>query len=176
VGEVTPINRPRPEAPLTPPAALASHHDVSKFDCGKPALNDWLRQWATKNEGKTARCFVTCIGRQVVGYYCISAGAVERAHLPKKLKPHGTPNSVPVIIIGRLAIDQAVQGMGIGKALLKDALLRILNASMEVGARGVLVHAVDNDVVPFYANFGFMPFPTDSKTLFLPIETIAAAL
>jgi len=128
-----------------------------------------------KNEGRSSRCFVVCEDNSVVGYYCTAAGAVERGKLPKKFQ-RNLPESVPVVIIGRLAVDKRKQGKGIGPGLLKDALLRILNASREVGARAVLVHAIDNDVVPFYRNYGFLSFPTEARTLFLPLETIANGL
>lgn len=178
MGDVTPLQKGRPgdKPKISPPVALEASHDVSRFDCGKPALNDWLRKSASQSEGRTARCYVACVGNRVAGYFCLLAGAVERSMLPAKMRPHGTPNPVPVMTIGRLAVDREFQGTGLGKALLKDALLRILSASKGVGARAVLVHAVDNDVIPFYSNLGFLPFPTDAKTLYLPIETIAKAL
>lgn len=162
--------------PLSAPIALNAGHDVSAFDCDKPPLNDWLRNRAMASEGKSARCYVVCAGNVVVGYYCIATGAVERdTAAPKKLR-HGLPESVPVILLARLAVDKTHHRRGIGSGLLKDALRRILNASGQVGARAVLVHAIDDDAATFYRSFGFKPFPPDSRTLFLPLEHIAAAL
>ncbi len=177
MGEVTPLQRV-PEPLITAPAPLDDSHDVSRFDCGKEPLNDWIRQRAIKSEGRSARCFVTCQNKMVIGYYCTAAGAVEREKLPKLPKNYqrNMPESVPVVIIGRLAVDRGYQGRGIGAALLKDAFSRILNASREVGARAILVHAIDGEVVPFYAAYGFLAFPTDARTLFLPLETIAGGL
>ena len=173
MGGLTPP--PPLRASLSAPVAFDSTHDVSLFDCGKEPLNDWLKERAAGNEGRSSRCFVVCEGREVVAYYCTAAGSVERDKLPKKLQ-RNMPQSVPVIIIGRMAVDKRKQGFGIGHGLLKDALLRILNASREIGARAILVHAIDDDVVPFYRNHGFLPFPTDARTLFLPLETIVAGL
>lgn len=86
------------------------------------------------------------------------------------------PDPIPVMILARLAIDRQFQGRGLGSALLKDALSRIVAASKIVGARAVLVHAIDEEAVRFYAAFGFKAFPGDARTLFLPIESIVAAL
>ena len=158
-----------------PPVPLDSTHDLSRFDCGKQPLNDWLKERALQSEGRSARCFVVCDGKQVTGYYCLSAGAVERDKLAGKFR-RNMPSAVPVIVLGRLAIDKSCQGRGIGRALLKDALLRVLAASKDVGARALLVHAIDDEIVPFYRAYGFLPLAHDMRTLFLPLETIAAGL
>ena len=175
MGEVASPQSGGPGQPIAEPVPLSPAHDVSRFDCGKGPLNDWLVRYAQSSEGKTARCFVACTGNRVVGYYCSSAGSVEREKIPRKYR-HGTPQFVPVVIVGRLAVDKEYQGRGLGQALLKDALRRILAASKEVGARAVLVHAIDDEIVPFYANFGFLQFPSDARTLFLPLETVTKAL
>jgi GNAT superfamily N-acetyltransferase len=169
VGNVTP-------PALSAPAPLSSGHDLSRFDCGKPVLNDWLRNFAQRSEGKSARCFVVCAGNVVVGYHCIATGAVDRDSEAPKAMRRGMPATLPIMLIGRLAVDKQYQGQGIGKALLKDALQRILNATKDVGARAVVVHAIDDEAALFYKQYGFKAFPTDSRTLFLSIAEIAAAL
>jgi len=150
-------------------------HDTSRFDCGKIPLNDWIKHAAARSEGKSARCYVLCSKSTVVGFYCIAAGAVQHEGAPRKLRQN-MPNSSPVVILGRLAVDKAYQGQGLGRALLKDALLRITKASELVGARAVLVHAVDQESVPFYARYGFRSFPFGNQTLYLPIEEIINSL
>jgi GNAT superfamily N-acetyltransferase len=100
---------------------------------------------------------------------------VQHEGAPRKLRQN-LPNPTPVVIIGRLAVDKAYQGKGIGRGLLKDALLRITKASELVGARAVLVHAVDQEAVPFYARYGFRSFPMGNQSLYLPIDEIVAAL
>jgi len=161
---------------ISAPVALTSAHDLTSFDSGQPTLDDWLRNRALASEGKSARSFVACEGSRVVGYYCIATGAVSRdTATPKKLR-HGLPDSVPVMLLARLAVDLKAQGQGIGGGLLRDALLRMLNASTQIGARAALVHAINDSAVAFYKAYGFREFPAESRTLFLPVEHIAAAL
>jgi GNAT superfamily N-acetyltransferase len=160
---------------LSAPAPISPQHDISRFDCGKAALNDWLRQRAQKNEGRASRCFVVCEGQTVVGFYTLSAGSVKLDEAPKALR-RNMPPIVPVLILGRMAVDQACQGRKIGAALLRDALQRALSVAGNVGARAVLVHAIDQEVIPFYAQYGFKPFPEGDLTLFLSITEVAAAL
>lgn len=172
MGEVTPFEVPA----FLPPVPLASNHDLSCFDCGNAPLNDWLRLRAIKSEARSARCFGVCARKSiVVGYYCIAAGAIQHEGAPRKIRQN-MPDPIPAIVIGRLGVDRMYQGHGLGRALLKDALLRIVHASELVGARAVLVHAVDQEAVPFYARYGFRAFPTNAQTLFLPIDEIVAEL
>lgn len=165
-------------AGLSAPAPLTSAHDVSRFDCEKPALNDWLRNSASESEGRTARTYVVCASdRAVVGYYCISTGSVERRALPAKMKrAQGLPHQVPVAIIGRLARDKDYAGKGLGKDLLQDALRRILTASRIVGVRAVLVHALDEEAAKFWTAHEFIECPIGSRTFYLPVETITGAV
>jgi GNAT superfamily N-acetyltransferase len=141
----------------------------------KVALNDWIRDTALRSEGRTSRCYVVLQRNVVVGFYCLAAGAVQHEGAPRKLRQNA-PNPVPVAIIGRLAVDKALQGNGLGRALLKDALSRITRASELVGARAVIVHAVDQEAVTFYARYGFRVFPFGNQTLYLTIDEIIASL
>jgi GNAT superfamily N-acetyltransferase len=163
---------------LTAPAPLTSRHDVSRFNSGKPALDDWLRNSALESEGKTARTYVLCEhGVTVVGYYCLSTGSVERKALPSKMKrQQGLPNQIPVLILGRLACDRSYQGRGLGPALLQDAFTRVVSASQIVGFRALLVHAMDDDAATFWKTYEFIECPIGSKTFFMAIETIADAV
>jgi GNAT superfamily N-acetyltransferase len=173
VGTVTPI--PSPRGTLTAPAPIDASHDVARFDCGKPALNDWLRNRALKNEGKASRCFVVCQERAVVGFYALAAGAVRHDRTPGALK-RNMPEQIPVIVLGRMAVDSSFQGQKLGDSLLRDALKRALSVAADVGARAVLVHAIDREVVPFYTQYGFKPFPEGELTLFLSVTELAAAI
>lgn len=163
------------ETAIAAPTPLSDQHDLSGFDCGKPPLNDWLRYRALRSEGRSARAYVVAHGKLAIGYYCISAGAVIAKDAPGALR-RNMPNPIPVMIIGRLAVDKTCQGQRIGSGMLKDALQRILGVSTTVGARAVMVHAIDNDAIAFYASYGFKPFPLDSRTMFLSISEIAAAI
>lgn len=173
MGEITRL--PVARATLMPPAPILPEHDLSQFDCGKIPLNDWLRRFALKNEGRASRCFVTCSSKTVVGFYCLSAGSVEHAEVPVAMK-RNMPPIVPVLVLGRMAVDKQYQGHGIGAGLLKDAMKRAVGVANEIGAAALLVHAIDREVIPFYVQYGFQAFPEGSLTLFLPIRTITAAL
>lgn len=162
---------------LAAPVPLTPIHDLSRFDCGRLELDEWLRKSALDSEGRTARTYVVCEGNTVVAYYCISTGSVERGAMPSKVKrTRGMPNQVPVAIIGRLARDRDFAGKGLGKDLLRDALIRILAASQIVGLRAVLVHALDDDAARFWKDQEFIECPVGSGTFYLPIETIADAI
>ena len=160
---------------LSPPVPLAAHHDLSGFDCGVPALNDWLRQRALKSESRSARSYVVCADLSVAAYFCISAGSVERAAAPRKLR-RNAPESIPVALIGRLAVSRAYAGKGLGADILADALRRIVVASQSIGIAAVLVHAKDDAARAFYKKHAeFIEYPADSRILYLPMETLVAA-
>jgi len=165
----------RPELLLSAPVPLTAEHDLSAFDCGEPALNDWLWHRALKNESRFSRTYVVCEGNRVVAYFCISAGAVERAAAPGKVR-RNAPDTIPVSVIGRLAVSRDHAGKGLGADILSDALRRIAVASQSIGIGAVLVHAKDDAVRRFYMKCAeFIEYPADSRTLFLPIETVVAA-
>ncbi|WP_298497943.1 GNAT family N-acetyltransferase [uncultured Maritimibacter sp.] len=164
-----------PELPLSAPVPLTAEHDLSAFDCGEPALNDWLRHRALKNESRFSRTYVVCAGNRVVGYFCISAGSVERGAAPGKVR-RNAPDQIPVSIIGRLAVSLDHAGKGLGADLVSDALRRIALASQSIGIGAVMVQAKDDAAKRFYLRCAeFVEYPEDSRTLFLPIETVVAA-
>ena len=165
----------RPESSLSVPVPLTTEHDLSGFDCGDGALNDWLRHRASKNESRFSRTYVVCQDNRVVAYFCISAGAVERAAAPGKVR-RNAPDTIPVSVIGRLAVSRDHTGKGLGADLLSDALRRIAVASQSIGIGAVMVHAKDEAAKRFYLRCAeFVEYPEDSRTLFLPIETVIAA-
>ena len=163
-------------ARLSPPRPLdpALNLDLASFCCGEPSLDEWLRGRALRSEARTARTFVVCEGRRVVGYYCLAAGEVRRAEMAKKLQ-RNTPDRIPVFVLGRLAVDKTMQGRGLGQDLLLDCLGRCVAAGAHIGARGLLVHALE-PAVAFYRRQGFAPLLGNPLTMFLPIETIVTAL
>jgi GNAT superfamily N-acetyltransferase len=159
---------------LSPPVPLSANHDLSAFDCGEAALNDWLRHQALKNESRFSRTYVVCAGNNVVAYFCIAAGAVERMAAPGKVR-RNAPSNIPVSVIGRLAVSRDHAGKGLGADILADALRRIALASQSIGIGAVLVHAKDDAAKYFYMRCAeFIEYPADSRTLFLPIETVIA--
>jgi GNAT superfamily N-acetyltransferase len=161
---------------LLAPVPLTAEHDLSEFDCGEPVLNDWLKQRALKNESRFSRTYVVCDDNRCVAYFCISAGAIERTSAPGKVR-RNAPDTIPISIIGRLAVSRNYAGRGLGADLLSDALRRIAVASQSIGIGAVLIHAKDDAAKRFYmACAEFIEYPADSRTLFLPIETVVAAL
>jgi GNAT superfamily N-acetyltransferase len=168
-----PSKSPKPE--LSAPVHLTAEHDLSGFDCGEPALNDWLQHRALKNESRFSRTYVVCERKRVVAYFCISAGAVERTSAPGKVR-RNAPDTIPVSVIGRLAVSRDYAGKGLGADILSDALRRIAVASQSIGIGAVLVQAKDDAAKRFYIRCAeFIEYPEDSRTLFLPIETVVAA-
>lgn len=160
---------------LSAPAPLTADHNLEEFDCGDPALNDWLKQRALKNESRFSRTYVVCDDNRVVAYFCISAGAVERSAAPGRLR-RNAPDTIPVSVIGRLAVSAAYAGRGLGADILADALRRIAVASQSIGIGAVLMQAKDENAKRFYlACAEFVEYPEDSRMLFLPIETVIAA-
>ncbi|MEN3163694.1 GNAT family N-acetyltransferase [Tistrella mobilis] len=160
---------------LTSPQPLSPEHDLSTFSCGSPELDAWLRHRALRNEGRFSRTYVMCRGRKVVGYYCISAGALGRAAVPGKLR-RNAPDMIPVSVIGRLAVSLDHAGQGLGADLLLDAFGRIAAASRTLGISAVLVQAKDERAKRFYLNCAdFIEYPEESRLLLLPIETVIAA-
>ncbi|HZK88547.1 MAG TPA: GNAT family N-acetyltransferase [Stellaceae bacterium] len=154
---------------------MTSEHVLSGFDCGEPALNGWLQHRALKNENRFSRTYVVCEGNRVVAYFCISAGAVDRATAPGKLR-RNAPDTIPVSVIGRLAVSRDHAGKGLGADILAEALHRVAVASQSIGIGAVLVHAKDDAAKRFYISCAeFIEYPKDSRTLFLPIETVVAA-
>jgi GNAT superfamily N-acetyltransferase len=152
---------------VSAPGKLNPAHDLSQFQCGEPELDDWLKRRALANEESGASwSYVVCVGRQVVGYYAISAGAVAHRDAPGRVR-RNMPDPVPVMVIGRLAIDLNFQGRGIGSALLKDAVLRTVQAAEIVGIRAILVHAISEGAKRFYQNLGFMESPTNPMTMMI---------
>lgn len=171
---------PTDRRPYAAPRPIQEGDTVKDFDCGKPSLDDFLKQRAFRNEGRASRTYVACsaIGEDagaVVAYYSLAAGAVLHDDALVWAK-RNMPNPIPVFVLGRLAVDSRHQGGGLGKALLKEAIQRTLEASRTIGARALIVHAVDDAAIGYYASFGFRRFPTGSRTLFLPVESLAASL
>lgn len=171
---------PEPQKPYSPPRPIQDGHGLSDFACGKQPLDDFLKQNASKNEGKASRTYVVCAttGDQagnVVAYYSLAAGAVTRSDAPSWAR-RNMPDPLPVIVLGRLAVDERHQAKGLGKALLREAMQRTLEASQRIAARALIVHAIDDEAISFYAGYGFRRFPTNGRTLLLPIETLSSSL
>ena len=164
------------DAGLTAPVRLTAFHNFTEFDCGTPSLNHWLTRQALKNEASGAsRTYVVCIDNTVVGYYSLAAGAVVRTEAPKPMQ-RNMPDPIPVMVLGRLAVDLARQGQGIGSALLRDAILRVLRAAEIVGVRAILIHAISEEAKRFSLSRGFQESPIEPMTLCLALGTARQAI
>jgi len=154
---------------LNSPISLTVDHQTAGFDCGIDSLNEWLIRRALKNEyGGGSRTYVVCEDKQIVGYYAIAAGSVARGDASGQIK-RNMPDPIPALVLGRLAVDRGCQGAGIGQGLLKDALARSINVSQQIGARVLIVHALNSKAEAFYLKHGFMVNQAIPNTLFLPL-------
>ena len=161
---------------LSAPTPITTEHDIKSFNSGEVSLNNWLQKRALKNQATGAsRCFVTCNDNTVVGYYCLSAGAISHEASPKSMR-RNMPDPLPVILLGRLSVDQRYSNQGIGQALLRDAMLRAVNVSKDTGVFAILVHALSEPAKQFYLSRGFIESPLQPMTLMMTLETIRSIL
>ncbi len=169
---------PHQKPPLSNVEPISELHDVSRFDCGgHESLNDWLKRFALANQKKeSARTYVVHRNALVVGYYSISAGSVSVEEAPARVSKGLARHPIPVILLARLAVDKHEKGIGLGRALLKDALARVAQAADIVGARAVLVHAIDEQAKRFYVHFDFEPSPIHELRLMLLMKDLRKAL
>ena len=154
---------------------IADSDDVAAFDCGNPALNQFLQRFALVNQkANSAQTYVCCEQGtgMVAGFYSLAVGSVEPSAAAGRVIKGLARHPVPVMILARLAIDRKHQSAGLGRALLKDALLRTVQAADIAGIRAVLVHAKDDAARNWYLNWGFEPSPTDPYHLFLLVKDL----
>lgn len=156
---------------ITAPELLTEEHILQPFDCGNEVLSDWLRRRAMKNQRQNAsRTFVICLDgtKRVVGYYSLATGSVCHVDLGRSLRQN-MPDPIPIVLLGRLAVDVCTQGHHFGKWLLNDAVRRVSNLADQVGIKAIMVHAIDDQARAFYEYFGFVPSPITPNTLFYKI-------
>ena len=160
-----------------PVRKLTGADAVESFDCGQPALNQFLHRFALVNQkSNSAQTYVCCHTDVVVGFYSLAVGSVEPATAAPRVVKGIPQHPVPVMILARLAVDLQHQGVGLGKALLKDALKRTAQAAEIAGIRALLVHAKDDAARQWYLNWEFEPSATDPFHLFLLMKDIKAML
>jgi len=154
-----------------PPVLLTKAHDVSAFESGEPVLDDWLRHRAWNNlQLAASRTYVICPkdSLRIAGYFTLSMGQILAVDVPGSMRRNMT-KAIPAVILGRLAIDRAWQGQGLGRALLADVVRRALRASDEISARLVLVHAISPSAEDFYLHHGFTRLPVETPTFALDL-------
>jgi GNAT superfamily N-acetyltransferase len=157
---------------LTPPETLSSHHSCSDFFCGIASLDDWLKRRAYTNQISGAtRTFVICVDNRVVGYYALASGVISVQSALGKFR-RNMPDPIPVVILARLAIDSSYQSQGLGRALFRDAALRVVQAADTIGIRGIIVHAISEEAKDFYLALGFILSPLGPMTLIITLNDL----
>lgn len=153
---------------ISAPEKLGPAHDTDGFDSGVAALDLWFRRHALASQrADTARTFVVCQGKTVVGFHSLAVGAIDQASAPARVTQGIGRHPIPVMLLARLAVDRRHAGQGIGRGLLKDAILRTTQAAELAGIRAILVHAKDAAARSFYEKYGFEPSPLDPLQLLL---------
>ncbi len=161
---------------LSPPQPLADTHRLADFNSGVASLDGWLKRRALPNQASGAsRTFVLCEGEKVIAYYALSSGGVHVIEATGRFR-RNMPDPIPIAVLGRLAIDSAYQKKGIGRALFRDAALRVVHAAGAIGIRRILVHAISDDAKAFHLALGFDPSPLDAMTLMITLGDLRAAI
>ena len=159
--------------PLSPPVRLADDHELDDFHSGETSLDDWLKKRA-RNSGASS-VYVACEVNRVAAYYSLSASAVTTALTPGRFR-RNMPDPIPVVLLGRLAIDKRWQRQGIGRSLFKDAASRVLRAADTIGVRGIVVHAISDDARKFYLALGFTECPGEPMMLVVTLADVRAGM
>ena len=161
---------------LSAPVLLADHHELDNFHSGEAALDEWLKKRALANHaGGASRVFVTCEGNRVAGYYALSSSSITAAIVPGRFR-RNMPDPIPVVLLGRLAVDNTWQGKGVGRSMFRDAAMRVSQAADTIGVRGIIVHAISQDARNFYLALGFTECAEAPMTLVVTLQDIRAAL
>ena len=161
---------------LSSPEPLTDEHQIDSFDSGEPVLDDWLKRRARANQASGAsRTYVVSEGKAAIAYYALASGAIAQAAVPGRFR-RNMPDPIPVVVLARLAVDRRYHGRGIGRALFRDAALRVSQAADVIGIRGILVHAISEEARKFYLALGFDPCPAEAMTLVVTLRDIRATL
>ena len=156
---------------LSRPEPLGADHQLEGFDCGKPALDDWLLRHARQAQGSgSAKTFVVADGARVAGYFSLTVGQVDTLDAPERMRKGMGQYPVPVVILARLAVSRQDQGHGIGLGLLRDAIRRTMLIAEQAGIRAMLTHPIDEEAAKFYARFGFIASPLSAQQLLLLLK------
>ena len=161
---------------ISAPEPIHTSHQIADFTSGVVSLDEWLKRRALANQASgAARTFVVCDADKVIGYYALAAGAVQVATALGRFR-RNMPDPIPVVILARLAVDRSYQGRSLGRALVRDAARRVVNAAEAIGIRGILVHAISDDAKAFYLALGFEPSPIEPMTLMVTLTDIRKSL
>ncbi len=152
---------------------LRREHPVEAFDCGREELNRYLLRYAWQNQQAGAsQTYVGMVGDAIVGFYTLAVGQVMHEEVPERLSKGLAKHPIPIMLLARLAVDRRWHGQGVGKALLRDAMLRTLQAADIAGIRAFAVHAKNDEAKRFYEHFDFVASPTDPMHLFVLLKDV----
>jgi GNAT superfamily N-acetyltransferase len=164
------------DALLTGPEKLAKHHELEAFSCGVESLDHWLKRFArTNQQSDLTTTYLVHRKNRVVGYYSLTAGSVNRQDAPLRVAKGAPNHPIGVVLLARLAVDESQKGAGLGRALLKDALVRSASAADIIAVRALLVHALNEEARQFYMGFDFEPSPVHPLHLMLLMKDIRAS-
>ena len=167
MGEVSPLLRHEP---------LEETHDIAEFQCGEPSLDDWLKRRAHANQASGAsRTYVVCQDKRAIAYFALASGAISVQSAPCRFR-RNMPDPIPVVVLARLAVDRSQHGKGLGRALFRDAALRVLQAADIIGVRGLLVDAISDEAKSFYLSLGMIVSPLDFMTLMITLADLRSSL
>lgn len=156
---------------LRGPEPLAAQHRLEGFDCGNPALNEWLLRHARQAQGSgSAKTFVVADEDRVAAYFSLTVGQVDTLDAPARIRKGMGQYPVPVVILARLAVSTQDQGQGIGSGLLQDAIRRTMLIAEQAGIRAMLTHPIDEAAARFYRRFGFEESPLRELQLLLLLK------
>ena len=158
---------------LSRPVPIDKSHATGSFDCGVEPLNEYLKKYALLNhQNRSSRTYVALRGKRLAGYYTLAAGSVSREEVPARVAQGLGKYPVPITLLARLAVDESEKGQGLGPSLLRDAILRVYQASELVGSRAILTHAKDDGARAFYLHYDFAPSPVNPLHLYLLMKDV----
>jgi GNAT superfamily N-acetyltransferase len=158
--------------PLSRPEPLSDAHEIADFSSGVASLDDWLKRRARANQiSGASRTIVVAENTKVIGYYALASGGIAATSSVGRFR-RNMPDPIPVVVLGRLAVDQSQQGRGLGRALFRDCALRVAQAADTIGIRGIVVHAISEEAKAFYTALGFDPSPLEPMTLMVTLGDI----
>jgi GNAT superfamily N-acetyltransferase len=158
--------------PLSPPEPLSDVHGLADFSSGAASLDDWLKRRARANQiSGASRTFVVAENTKVAGYYALASGGIAVTSSVGRFR-RNMPDPIPLVVLGRLAVDRSWQGGGLGRGLFQDCALRVAQAADTIGIRGIVVHAISEEAKVFYMELGFDPSPVEPMTLMVTLGDI----
>ncbi|HCL5258368.1 TPA: GNAT family N-acetyltransferase [Salmonella enterica] len=162
---------------ISAPEPLHAGHILASFCCGVDSMDNWLKQRAMKNQATGASRTFVCCGSdlKVMAYYSLASSAVTMNTVPGRFR-RNMPDPIPVVVLGRLAVDQSLHGQGVGRALVRDAGLRVIQVAETIGIRGMLVHALSDEARAFYLRMGFEPSPMDPMMLMVTLGDLVGSV